>query len=384
MTHWNRRIAITLLLLCRAWPALADSVPETRLEGPRDGIRHASLRTIWEIPAETEDYLIGNISDVARDPDGNILCLDYSLKNIKVFDKDGHWLRTVGHEGEGPGEVQDARKLFIDGPRLGILQGIPAAIVWLNPDGTPSGEAVLGQAEVQGDLFLCAHAVQTGQQMFGFFSKYEERDGQMEEVSHIRQLRSDGNLGPRLYQEPEQPNPRTATGIDEGKVYDIWLRRWTGDGAGGLWVAPLRDRYVLDHVTADGLQDFRLTRDYEPLERNEAGKQDIISWFQKRGWAIEQIQVGRTAPVVQSMRTTPDGRLWVRLDQGGHDPDGPNSMVFDILDAQGRYLEQLRIEQVREAQTRNFLDEGFVLSLATDEDGEAVLCLEELCRISKQ
>ena len=59
-------------------------------------------------------------------------------KNLVILDPQGQWISTLGGEGEGPGEIRDARKVFLDGDRYGLLQSYPAAIVWLNSDGSPS------------------------------------------------------------------------------------------------------------------------------------------------------------------------------------------------------------------------------------------------------
>jgi len=63
-----------------------------------------------------EDLTLGNEKDknaffykvrsVKADRDGNILVLDSGNFRVQVFDKTGHFIRTFGRQGQGPGEFQ--------------------------------------------------------------------------------------------------------------------------------------------------------------------------------------------------------------------------------------------------------------------------------------
>jgi hypothetical protein len=53
-----------------------------------------------------EESLLGQAGDVAVDANGQIYISDYVATNIKVFDRDGQFLRIQGQRGEGPGELR--------------------------------------------------------------------------------------------------------------------------------------------------------------------------------------------------------------------------------------------------------------------------------------
>jgi len=53
-----------------------------------------------------EEYLINSIRSFTIDDEGNTYILDYKPLRIKVFDEDGKYLRSIGREGQGPGELQ--------------------------------------------------------------------------------------------------------------------------------------------------------------------------------------------------------------------------------------------------------------------------------------
>lgn len=54
-----------------------------------------------------EELLFGDIESVARDAKGNVIVADGQALEIRVFGPDGGWVRSLGREGEAPGEFLD-------------------------------------------------------------------------------------------------------------------------------------------------------------------------------------------------------------------------------------------------------------------------------------
>jgi hypothetical protein len=52
-----------------------------------------------------KEYMFSRVRDVDVDDVGNIYALDQKESHIKVFDKEGRYLRTIGQRGQGPGEL---------------------------------------------------------------------------------------------------------------------------------------------------------------------------------------------------------------------------------------------------------------------------------------
>ena len=52
------------------------------------------------------EYLFSQIGDLAVDEEGNIYAIESREAAVRVFDKKGEYLRTIGHKGQGPGETQ--------------------------------------------------------------------------------------------------------------------------------------------------------------------------------------------------------------------------------------------------------------------------------------
>ncbi len=53
----------------------------------------------------SEEYMFSEILTVAVDEEENIYVVDEKESHIKIFDRNGEYLRTVGKKGQGPGEI---------------------------------------------------------------------------------------------------------------------------------------------------------------------------------------------------------------------------------------------------------------------------------------
>ncbi len=151
----------SLVAFLVAW-ALAGNGASADNSGPVPYL-DIECRTAWTVPGETDDYLLGGLLvDASWDHEGNLCFVDYTNKDLKIFSRDGEFQRTIGREGEGPGESLDARRLLVaDDGRLGLLQVFPARIVWLRPDGHPSGKLTMDNTlGSTGGYVAMPHAVQ--------------------------------------------------------------------------------------------------------------------------------------------------------------------------------------------------------------------------------
>ena len=132
-------------------PAAAWKGRETVVEGvrhvdnPAEGILPpltVTAKELWRVggDADADEELFGVIEALTTDPAGNVYLLDKQLSEVKVFSRDGGYLRTVGREGEGPGEFRAGLGLFFTPEgRLAVLQGAPPKVVLFTAAGEPAG-----------------------------------------------------------------------------------------------------------------------------------------------------------------------------------------------------------------------------------------------------
>jgi hypothetical protein len=60
-----------------------------------------------------DEYIFSEARDIAVDEVGNIYILDSHEAHIKVFDKSGKYVKTIGNKGQGPGEMSRPSSLQI-------------------------------------------------------------------------------------------------------------------------------------------------------------------------------------------------------------------------------------------------------------------------------
>ncbi len=114
-----------------------------RVENPAEGIHSPAtieLEELWRLGGDSEEdgEFFGVLIDATVGPNGDVYLLDQQLAEVSVFDAGGEYLRTIGHEGEGPGEFRRPVGIFFfpEGD-LGVVQSRPARIVRLDTDGVP-------------------------------------------------------------------------------------------------------------------------------------------------------------------------------------------------------------------------------------------------------
>ena len=71
---------------------------------PREGTRVLKLEELWRVGGADDETIFGLLTQVLGDEDGNVYLLDAQLHQVFVYSPEGHLIRSLFREGEGPGE----------------------------------------------------------------------------------------------------------------------------------------------------------------------------------------------------------------------------------------------------------------------------------------
>jgi hypothetical protein len=83
-----------------------------------------------------EEYIFSQISAVDVDDNERIYVADMLPAHIKVFDRNGEYLRTIGRKGQGPGEMQMPYFVQITSENEVLVQDLGTQrIIYFTPDG---------------------------------------------------------------------------------------------------------------------------------------------------------------------------------------------------------------------------------------------------------
>ncbi len=133
--------AVPVLLTCALTTSLCSCDTESPMGGPTrqthpNGavfVRHPDLPAIDSVGPEVAqahvDLQFGSVDGtdpnltfgairVEAASDGTIYVLDQQAAEVRVFDSDGGYLRTIVRRGEGPGEIGGANGIFLSGDTL--------------------------------------------------------------------------------------------------------------------------------------------------------------------------------------------------------------------------------------------------------------------------
>ncbi len=278
---------------------------------------------------------LANPSGAVIDPAGRLYVADQSPTVIKVFDRGGRLIRTIGRDGDGPGEFRSpilgihGTSLVVFDPRLARLSVFDTAGTFLRS--WPS---------------ICCHysaisidsagrvAVRTTQQdAAGFTSAFIRytMDGKVVDTIPVP---VDGQ--PRLIELSRGGNRMRmgipfSPGAAEALAPDgTLIHAWTGEF-----------RLIVSRTGRDTVQVFG--RRWAPVAISEARRQASFEPLAKdlaRQWGEEAVarafslaDIPKTAPAMQTFFVDPTGTRWISVSSA----DTLHS-TFDVFDTAGVYL----------------------------------------------
>ena len=277
----------------------------------------------------------GDIHDIAVDQAGRIYVLDFASKEVRVFGRDGAYLRAMAREGEGPGETR-----YRGGPARRITWRPPAQL-WIS-----GGQQYLVVDTLGNELHRTAGRPRPGMFLPGEVPRSSSviaagTDGSLFSVVDVIAMRSPTVVGvlrhTYVVRSPVsvdhemlhgdtlaieirnlvEISPRAARGASAISVRHVEADAprfvWTvGHDDATLWLAH-RARYRFDKLTfaGDTVLAFQMgdVRPMPPPEDSEF------------------------VPILAALASSPEGWLWVQREE----PETEGGSTWDVLDNCGRY-----------------------------------------------
>lgn len=316
---------------------------------PTQSIRHWHLKEMWRVNTD-DDQVFGRIVDIKMDPKGNTYILDYQTQEVAVFNPKGQLLKVMGRMGEGPGETTLARKIFLkkDGS-VGLLEAMPASVVWLKENGDPNGKTVVNANDEVNGLVGCM----SGTSQFGHLvlavNDIVFVEGGTKSTTQFVGITPDGNRSHIYRKLPEDAYLKgTIDGVvNESKSYQQLWNRWDVDPAGNLWFADQRDQYLVHCATPDGVIIKSFTREGQRPKRSPASINKIRkSLAENYSQSSPSIIVGDYDPWVNQLWITDNSwgsEIWVESAASFHNlPDGV-MVRYDLFNTHGEFRNQVDI-----------------------------------------
>jgi len=380
----TRMFALIAILVAIVAVSLAVPVEAGEWQGKEaslDGVKHmqntaepmesaetSELEELWRLGGDTddEDEFFGVVVAIRTDEAGNIYVLDMQLAEVKIYSKDGEFIRTIGREGEGPGEFRAPVGLFFtkDG-NVAVMQVQPGKIVLLSPEGEPAGEHPIPKG--QDGSFLTLVGGQTGADnmvLAAAVSGFGE--GKWQQTRYLASINSNGEETARYCQDTR--TIEMAKAVLDDQQWDTFDRRWLVGPDGKVYATKTYPDYRIHVWNSDGTVDHVIEREYTHRKRTAEEKRIVSDMMNIFAAQIPNCEVRITdyTKDVENIFVRDDGSLWVLSSNGSRDqPDGSLG-VFDVYDPQGRFAREVTLMGEGNPLTDGYFFVGDRLYVVTD------------------
>jgi hypothetical protein len=312
---------------------------------PSEGSIAITPHELWRAGGDDdEDVLFGVLGSVDIDAQGDVYALDVQLSQVHVFSRDGQLLRTIGREGEGPGEFRRASQMFLtpDG-NVAVLQRMPGKLVLLTPDGKPAGDFHGPEGSDGGTISYSEGGVAGDSYVLGT-SEFAQRDGKLSLTRALVVLDLSGKAGATIYTETHTRDMASMMSVDEKETRGLL---WAAGPDGRVYTSENFDGYEIKCFSPDGKLVRVIEREYTHRTRNKQEMEDNkprIMMRREGGRAVQpEAKASPTDRDVLRLIPRPDGTLWVLSSRGANDQPAGTLVTLDVFDAAGHYVREVAL-----------------------------------------
>ena len=293
--------------------------------------------------ADDKALIFGDIISFDVDGQGRVFVLDFQAQEISVFDSDGTFVRTIGSEGAGPGEFEQA--LSVDISQNGnvlVMQMLKAQLSIFDPDGRYLRTESIGNPGV---------GLRPSPGGFDFGGRYNAVVVFFHDDFSMTQAmaRFDQSLTPLdTIAIPEASVEREAFTHESVKASGGRASigelipfqgsfEWRFSPTGNLWTLTTKE-YELVELSPSGETLRRVSKEHDPVPVTEEEMDDVREEFQRfinLGGIVDWARIPDTKPAVVSFFSDDEGNLWVKREAA---VPGDEGRVFDLFHLEGRYL----------------------------------------------
>lgn len=266
---------------------------------------------------ETEEYQFSRISGVAVDKKERIFVLDYTEAHVKVFDKNGRYLKTIGKKGQGPGEMASPFSISITSDDEIVIQDLNnRRILYLSLEGnfldsisTAAWVMVGTKTDSMGNIIALISKNHPDKQVIEL-TKFDNK------INPIVTFRSHSlpKRGPSF--NPFRPE-MSWTLTEEDQI-----------------ICGYPEDYELEVYDPRGKLIKKIQKDTKPVKIS----QDDIEEAKKRLPGPMKLDIPRYHAVYRDFTSDDKGRIYVRTWEKERKT---NAYYFDIFDSDGKYIVKL-------------------------------------------
>lgn len=323
--------------------------------------RVVTVREEMRIEDTGKDFTFTSVWDIKVAADGTIFVKDGN-QQVLQFDPGGKFIRNLMKKGQGPGELNSVDSIFL-AERRSLLQGIPPKILAFDFHGKLLEETNLASAGGRIRLLVGAGPTDFYLSRRGLFDP-GQGTGWIDFPEEIVEISPKNNSVKVVGVFPIKSYIKVTSsgrgGVAGGMMFHSLIIVPFGESKFVVNSTPEYEVTIFDAARIEVILRFR--RVYERVVRKNAGR------------AFGSIN-GQPGPEIPKYRSdiaalnVVDGRLWIQTST----VDAKKGVLFDIFDAEGRYVDCFYLKYSKkdidpDSFKRFFFANGFVYFSDTTED----------------
>ncbi len=287
-----------------------------------------------------ENYMFSQIRNFVIDEDENIYVADRKETKIKVFEKNGKFLRVFGNAGEGPGEIGRIYSIQINAKNeLLVNDGRNRKLLFF----TLEGEFIKSKdiKKFRPDRVYC----DSKENYYVLNIALDPRPAHFELLKFDSDLNLITTIAKMPVPDPSKPfNPFMPMFYCQVMDDDCLLYGYPED-------------YELQIISPEGKVIKKIIKEYDPVLISEAEKEER----QRDLLPGRKIKFSRYHSAFVYFKSDEEGRIFVLT---WEKPDSGEKYSYDVFDSEGRYIAKIPL---------NFgiavMKKGKIYTIEEDEDG---------------
>lgn len=300
-------IVLMLTVIVSCGKKNTDNSVFSNTDKPSDPAATLELKKLFTISSEnqtdTAAYLKMPLS-LTSNKNGDIYILDVRAMNVKKFDSEGNYIKSIGRSGQGPGEFLYPNVMFIDNDTLNVTSVQPPKLVKFDLDGNFYYEKHIGQVQLQS-----LRMSRNGEHIASYVQKVMMKEGTMPDIEFSLAVIETDSLKAKSVL---RSKTFSVNEIIQGKldINDLIIPFVPGDEF--IYVSENSDnQYRILAYDYEGNKKFEIRKDYKMIRYTPEEKQKYLDEMKKNSQGTQEIKIGNFKKAISSMHTDKYGRLLV-------------------------------------------------------------------------
>ena len=298
--------------------------------------------------------VFGNVLTLAVDQDGNTYVGDDQWNEVRVFDREGRFVRTIGAPGEGPGEFRRLAGITWD-PARRVLWAVD--IRALHFSAFDASGRFLGNSPHGRDTYSFSLPWVGFFDFDGFMYHVQPRNFDLllkSSTSPDGRLTAVDSVALPAMPMGDEFTRSTGFGTVTQPVPMQPMRAWTVGPDGGVWAATTSHfRIHKVDFAGDTIRTVELRRTARRLTERE---RDSIAAANR----LRTSRIPRTRPIIRRPRVGPDSWLWVAVE---------DDSTWEVFDDFGYHVGQAKSPVPLDSRPHVALGAGTITGVTRDDMG---------------